>query len=189
MESFQDIEFDILFYLQSLHNPILDKIMVNITTLGNLGAIWFIISIILMIIKRYRRYGVLLFVTLVLTGCMGSFVIKPLVARARPCDVFRDVDILIRHPGGFSFPSGHTYLSFAAATVIYFINKKLGILAFVFAAIIAFSRMYLFVHFPSDVVVGALLGVVVALFNISIYKALQNKGKHSRKKKARKSKR
>ena len=82
MENFQDIEFDILFYLQSLHNPILDKIMVNITSLGNLGAIWFIISIVLMIIKRYRRYGVLLFVTLALTGCLGSFVIKPLVTRA-----------------------------------------------------------------------------------------------------------
>lgn len=189
MGNFQTIEFDILFYLQSLHNPILDKIMMNITTLGNLGAIWFIISIILMIIKKYRRYGVLLFVTLALTGCLGSFVIKPLVARARPCDIFQDVDILIKHPGGFSFPSGHTYLSFAAATVIYFINKKLGILAFIFAAVMGFSRMYLFVHFPSDVVVGALLGVVVALFSIYIYKALQNKGKHRRKKKVRRSKR
>lgn len=189
MESFQDIEFDILFYLQSLHNPILDKIMVNITSLGNLGAIWFIISIVLMIIKKYRRYGVLLFVTLALTGFLGSFVIKPLVARARPCDVFRDVDTLIKHPGGFSFPSGHTYLSFAAATVIYFMNKKLGVLAVILAAVIGFSRMYLFVHFPSDVAVGALLGVVVALFNISIYKAFQNKGKHIRKKRARRSKR
>ncbi len=189
MENFQDIEFDILFYLQSLHNPILDKIMVNITSLGNLGAIWFIISIVLMIIKRYRRYGVLLFVTLALTGCLGSFVIKPLIARSRPCDVFKEVDILIRHPGGFSFPSGHTYLSFAAATVICFMNKKLGILAFIFAVVMGFSRMYLFVHFPSDVVAGALLGVVVALFNISIYKALQNKGKHSRKKGARRLKR
>lgn len=175
MEILKKIEFDILFYLQSIHNPILDKPMIFITILGNFGCVWFIISIILMIIKKYRKYGILLFCSIVLTGLVGSFIMKPIFSRQRPCDIYQNIELLIKIPVGASFPSGHAAISFAAATVLGFMNRKLGIFAFILAGLIAFSRVYLFVHFPTDVLAGAALGILLSMFTIYIYKLLNRK--------------
>ena len=92
--------------------------------------------------------------------------IKNIVARERPCWIDNTVNLLIANPKDFSFPSGHTLASFEAAVTIFLFNKKVGIPAIILAALIGFSRLYLFVHFPTDVLGGIILGTVIA---VSVY--------------------
>ena len=88
--------------------------------------------------------------------------LKPLFARVRPCDVNQAVQLLIANPGGYSFPSGHTSASFAAASVLCFREKrKVAVPALLLAALIGFSRMYLYVHYPTDIAGGILLGTLM----------------------------
>lgn len=89
--------------------------------------------------------------------------IKSRFNRLRPCDIYKDVPILIRRPMGSSLPSGHTASSFASATILLHMNYKIGLIALALAFIISFSRLYLFVHFPSDVLFGLLSGIAVAV--------------------------
>ncbi len=104
-----------------------------------------------------------------------NVILKPLVARIRPCDVDSAVLLLIPHPGGFSFPSGHTGASFAAASALFFSRNKFGVFAFVVAALIGFSRLYLYVHYPSDVLAGALIGIMLGwLGNILVASIREN---------------
>lgn len=99
-------------------------------------------------------------VSLGLEALCCNVILKPFVARIRPCDINLSVELFIPHPKGFSFPSGHTGASFAAASALFFNRKRLGILALILAALIGFSRLYLYVHYPTDVLAGALLGIM-----------------------------
>ncbi len=137
----------------------LTQIMRGITTLGNLGAVWIVLGVILLLIPRTRRCGAAVMLALALTTVLGEFVLKPLVARPRPFLQYSDLTALIPPPSSFSFPSGHTGSSFAAATALFAMNRRAGLAAYVLAALIGFSRLYLCVHFPTDVAAGALLGI------------------------------
>lgn len=150
------------FVQNNFHNGFTDFIFPIITSLGNAGTIWLIIGVGLVITKKYRRYGILLFVTLALTYSLGEFVIKPIVARPRPFLEFPGRVLLIPPPHGYSFPSGHAGSSFAATVVLWQTNKKFGIIALILASLIAFSRVFLFVHYPSDVLAGTILGIFCA---------------------------
>ena len=156
-------EFTILDALQQIHTPLLDKILVFITSLGNAGWFWIVLGLVLLCVKRYRKYGVLVLGALIFSALFGNIILKPLVARQRPCWINETVELLIRVPRDYSFPSGHTQASFAAATALFTENKKAGICAYVLAALIAFSRLYLSVHYPTDILAGALLGLFSAL--------------------------
>ena len=100
-------------------------------------------------------------VSLALEALCCNVILKPAVARLRPCDVDTTVQLLISHPGEFSFPSGHSGASFAAASALFFGKSPLGIPAFILAALIGFSRLYLYVHYPTDVLAGALIGIAL----------------------------
>ena len=89
-----------------------------------------------------------------------NLVLKPLVARIRPCDVNTAVQLLVARPDDFSFPSGHTGASFAAVTALYASRSRLWILSLILAVLIAFSRLYLYVHYPSDVLAGVVIGIM-----------------------------
>lgn len=158
------MEFEILYALNNLHNPILDRIMIAMTNLGDAGLIWIGVAIILLFIKKTRKCGVLMLVSMVLGLIIGNGLLKNLIARERPCWLDRSIPLLIPEPHDYSFPSGHTLASFEAAVMIYLHNKKWGIISFVLAVLIAFSRMYLFVHFPTDVLGGAALGTLISIF-------------------------
>ncbi|MEM1484294.1 phosphatase PAP2 family protein [Oscillospiraceae bacterium PP1C4] len=140
----------------------LDWLMPLITMLGDKGAIWLVFCAILIVRKKTRCWGVMCFVALILTTLLGEITIKNLVGRARPFTHFPELLLLISPPASFSFPSGHTGSSFAAATVICFMSKKLGCWALLLAALIGFSRLYLSVHYLTDIITGMLLGVVCA---------------------------
>ncbi|MEG1753703.1 MAG: phosphatase PAP2 family protein [Christensenella sp.] len=132
------------------------------TTIGNGGVIWIIITLVFLLDKRTRRCGTALLFAIALTYIIGNVIIKDLVMRERPFVFYGVSQLLIPAPHGFSFPSGHAASSFAALTVIYSCYKKLRLPAAICALLIAFSRVYLFVHFPSDVLAGAVLGSVCA---------------------------
>ena len=156
-------EFDILYAIQNIHNPVLDKIMVGISSLGNAGILWVIIAIILLISKKHRKTGIHMFIAMLLTLFVGNLILKNLVQRERPCWIETTIPLLINNPKDYSFPSGHTMNSFTAAMCIFLHQKRWGIVAFVVAALIAFSRMYLFVHFPTDIIIGMIIGISSAL--------------------------
>lgn len=156
------MDFAILDFIQKfLRCGFLDGLFDFFTHLGDAGIIWIAIGIIMLFFKRYRKCGVMVLISLAVCAILTSGVIKPAVGRQRPFQI-RGIVPYIAPPGGFSFPSGHTSSSFAAALSIFLCHKKEGIAAFVLAVIIAFSRLYFYVHFPSDVLWGAILGVVCA---------------------------
>lgn len=156
-------EFDFLYFLQTLHQPVLDKIMVFFTMLGDAGIIWILLALVMLCTKKYRRCGICMALSLVLMLLIGNVVLKHLFMRERPCWLDPEVPLLVAIPKDYSFPSGHTFASFASAVTILLHYKKEGIAAMITAVLISFSRLYVFVHFPTDVLASIVLGTAVAL--------------------------
>ncbi|MDY4949197.1 MAG: phosphatase PAP2 family protein [Clostridium cadaveris] len=164
-----NIDFSILDFIQNhLRNGVLDWLMTKISMLGNAGVIWIVISIVLLSIKKYRKCGITLVIGLLLGLLIGNIILKPLVARPRPCWINSDIALLIASPKDFSFPSGHTLSSFIAAIILLKEDKKFGYVAMILAILIAFSRMYLYVHFPSDILAGVVLAILIGFAAIRI---------------------
>lgn len=156
-------EFSFLYFLQELHNPVLDKIMLFITSLGNEGLLWIGIAVVMLFFKKYRKCAISIGISLLLMELVGNVILKDLIMRDRPCWIDPTVELLLKAPSSYSFPSGHTFAGFAASVTIFLNHKKEGIAAIVVAALIAFSRMYLFVHFPTDILGGIVFGIGIAV--------------------------
>lgn len=157
-------EFIILdFIAEHLRTNIGNIFFPFLSSLADRGMIWIVFSLLLLSQKKTRRIGIAALLSLILMQVIGNSYIKPLIARERPFIARPEklIYMLIHPPGEYSFPSGHTFSSFAAATVIALGNKKLGIPALVLAAMIGFSRLYLYVHFPTDVLGGMFLGILL----------------------------
>ena len=163
------------FIRDNLTNPIMDKIMVFITSMGDSGFIWIVIAIILLAQKKYRKVGIILLSALLLNLVLGEVIIKNIVQRPRVFNTYPDISIIINPPDSYSFPSGHTASSFTAAMLIGYYLKKWRYGAYILASLIAFSRLYLFVHYPTDIICGILLGTISALITIKF--AEENKFK------------
>ena len=147
--------------------PLLDAVMPVITVLGNAGIFWMVITATLLLFKKTRRVGLGMGIAMLMGLLLCNLTLKPLCQRPRPYDYQFDVfnkliPLLIEQQHDFSFPSGHTIASFEAAGVIALNNKKWGIPALILASLIAFSRLYLYVHYPTDVLVSVLLGLALA---------------------------
>ena len=156
-------EFSLLYALQELHNPVLDAIMLFITSLGDDGWFWIAIGVVCLVFKKHRKMGIQLLLSMLCTFILGNLIIKNLVARPRPCDIDATVTLLLSRPHGHSFPSGHSINSMVAAVALYLNNRKIGIPAVIIATLIGFSRLYLFVHFPTDVLGGFVIAAFVAI--------------------------
>lgn len=166
IDSLLSIDYSILHYIMSnLRGEILTIFMRGITILGDFGMIWIVISLLLLIRHRTRRCGIAMLFALLIGAILGEGILKHAIMRSRPFTLYADLPALIAPPLSSSFPSGHTLSGFAAATVLFCRNRKIGIGAYALAALIAFSRLYLSVHFPSDVVAGMLLGIGVGVFS------------------------
>ena len=118
------MEIQILNWLQSLHTPILDKIMQLITHLGDMGIIWIILTIVMLLIPKTRKSGVIMAAALIVDVILCNVILKNLIARVRPYDVNTAVQVLVAKPKDFSFPSGHTAASFASVTALYLAGEK-----------------------------------------------------------------
>ena len=147
-----------------LRCPVLDTLMPLITHLGDGGILWIALAAVLLCLPKYRKTGLAMGVALLMGLLICNLWLKPWVGRLRPFDyvlqhLHRVIPLLIEAPTDFSFPSGHTIASFEAATVLQIRHKNWGIPAIVLAILIAFSRLYLYVHFPSDVLFAMALGI------------------------------
>ena len=153
-------EFTILDMIQGFRTPVFDNFILLITNLAN--YVWYVLIIGLLLNKPTRKLGIVLAVAMILQYLVNGGVLKHLFARVRPCNVDTTIEILIKRPKGFSFPSGHSAAAFCAIGVLYGAKmKKLLWPAFILAWLIAFSRLYLYVHFPTDVLAGALCGFII----------------------------
>ena len=171
IDSIPMFDFNVIKFIQdNFHNPVSDAIFPFITHLGEAGAIWIAAAIIMVCFKKSRKCGILALCAMTVTFLFGEVFLKNVVCRVRPCNQFPEVAMLITRPRSFSFPSGHSASSFAAATIIFWFNKKFGLLAIATAALIAFSRVFLFVHYPTDILAGALLGILISMLTIVVYK-------------------
>lgn len=171
-EILQNFDTAILDFINNnLHTPIMDKLMVTITSLGNGGLIWIIISLVLMITPKYRKVGIMAICALILTTIIGEGLLKNLVKRQRPFTFLSDIELLISAPTSYSFPSGHTGSSFAVAGILGSQIKKSRFYVFTLAILIAFSRMYLYVHYPQDIIAGIILGLCSAQIVLYIFKS------------------
>lgn len=166
----QNVDLEILNLIQQyLKCSFLDSFMVFITTLGNNGLVWIVISLFLMIKKEYRKIGLYALLALILVTVLGNGILKNAIGRVRPFVGIEGMELLIKEPRSFSFPSGHTAISFVMASVLVHKIKRMRIPLYILASLIAFSRLYLFVHNPSDIVAGIALGFLCSTFIILLY--------------------
>ena len=169
------IDVAVYQFVDSIMNPILNSIMTVITHMGDTpGIIWFVIGIILLIPKKTRKLGVLLFAGLAISSVINNLALKEFIQRPRPYNIDAEVwknagytyvwPDLIKKSSSWSFPSGHTSTSIGAAFALLLgcKNKKLGIgiPVFILSLLIGFSRIYVHVHYPTDVIAGAVVGLI-----------------------------
>lgn len=175
-----NIDFSILYWIQdNLRNSFMDFVMPLFSNLQDGGLIWISIAVVMLFFKRTRYCGIAVLLAMGIDTLITEYGIKNIVCRVRPCNLVDDVNMLVEKPNSYSFPSNHSASAFAGAVAVMLTIKKKAwtIPAFVFSGIISFSRMYVFVHFPSDVFAGILLGSAVAvlvcfLMKITGFKAL-----------------
>lgn len=160
----------LLWIQEQLRVPILNEIMVFFSLIGNSGLIWIATGLVLLIPKATRLGGLCLLTCLLGAYLLNDILIKPLVARVRPYDTIPALQILVAPLASFSFPSGHTNASFAAAYGLTAAFGRKGGLSYLPALLIALSRCYVGVHYPTDVLAGALVGTFSAFFVCSIWK-------------------
>ena len=187
IDAFITLEENILLGLQDLRNPILDPIMKFFTFLGSYGGwAWIILCLTLIIIGRTRRVGLCGAISLALMGLTTNLTMKPLIGRIRPYEMIYGLDPAIDKPIDSSFPSGHTAASFAVSVALFLsltlvLEKKkahlIGALLIAVSTIIAFSRLYLGVHYPSDVLAGLLWGILCGIAGTYIEEKLYKKYK------------
>ena len=174
VEIITNIDFSILDFIQeNIRNAFLDPVMAVLGYLGEAGAVWIILAIVLLFFRKTRPAGVCMLAAMALGYLIGDIGIKHLVARPRPFLVNTDVDLYINAPTSHSFPSGHSTASFAAVTSLFGMLKEKRWIAYSalgLAILIVFSRLYNYVHYPSDVLCGILLGVICGLVMALIFK-------------------
>ena len=162
MNWLNEAELPILWWIrENLTNPFLDTVMPYITSLARHGEFWILLALILLCFKKTRKAGIAMGIAMALGFLVGNIGLKNIIARTRPYDMV-EVEVLVKHLSDFSFPSGHTLVSFNAAIALHHYHRKWGVAALALATVIALSRLYLFVHYPTDVVAGFLLALVLA---------------------------
>lgn len=164
------------FVREYISNGFLDVVMPIITLFGEGGIVPIVLSIVMMCFRKTRKAGIMIGCSLFLGFMIGNLALKNIIARPRPYSVDTDAALLIDKLSDYSFPSGHTLASFECAVCL-LLNKykKTGSIALAIAVLVAFSRVYLYVHYPTDVVCGALLGTAFAFVSYFIVNKIYSK--------------
>lgn len=184
-DMFLNFDLSVFEWIQSIQCGFLNAVMVFITTLGNAGAIFIVLALVLLFTKKYRKAGLAVAVALIVMLICNDLFLKEFFARPRPFNLLATdpekyafwgegyvYPELIGKPSSYSFPSGHTSSAFAAAIALLCHNRKLGIPVTIFAAIMGFSRIYVEVHYCTDVIAGVVSGTICALIAVLIVKFL-----------------
>ena len=179
MEAFFVLDGNSLLWIQEyIRNDFLTPIFKFITHLGDEGYVWIAIAVLLLFVKNYRKVGLMVGGSLLGSLLFNNMIVKNIVARPRPYRMMEELTILIPEPGEYSFPSGHTSSSFAAGVVLYLmLPKKYGIPAMVLAFLIGISRLYVGVHYPTDVLGGMVMGALLAVATVKITEVIEKKVK------------
>lgn len=175
------LDVNILYYVQdNLRSEILNGLVRVFTSLGNYGLIWILFTFVLLIYSDTRKVGIMCAVALILDLIVCNGILKNVIARTRPYDAFENIRCIVPPQLDYSFPSGHTASSFAAV-VPAIANKntrKIGVVALIIAILMAVSRIYVCVHYPSDVVGGFIVGLLCGVVSCKIFqKYMQIKDK------------
>jgi undecaprenyl-diphosphatase len=192
MEAILHLDGAALLWIQeNLRNDFLTPIVTFITHLGDHGYLWIALLLVLLVIPKTRRAGLIGAATLLLTFLLNNQVLKVLVGRTRPYEVIEGLTILIKKPGEFSFPSGHTANSMCVGVCLWMISRKCQALGdkklyfpkaagwffLILSILIGLSRLYVGVHYPTDVLGGAVLAIFDAVLVFGIYKKILEKKK------------
>ncbi len=154
----------LLFIQDNIRNPILDPIMKGLSFLGNKGAFWVLLTIILLIFAKTRKAGLASLIAIILTFVVNDLLLKNMVARIRPYEVIEGLTIIVAKEHSYSFASGHAAIAFASSVGVFrYLPKKASVCLVVLAALIALSRLYVGVHYPTDVLAGTVIGIVFGL--------------------------
>lgn len=176
----QDQDEGVLMELSFLYSiprtGFLDAFFLFFTRLpGAYGQLWLAIGIVLLIFKKTRRTGIAVLISFAGVLLFGELLLKHVVSRMRPCQIDQAFALLVERPASSSFPSTHSAFAFGAATAIFMNYKKAGVAVLIAAALIAFSRLYLFLHFPTDVLCGIALGIVMGIAAVKLSDLLARK--------------
>lgn len=161
------MEFTILYGI--VRTAFLDNFFLIVTRLtGSIGQLWLIAGLALLIFKKTRKAGAAVLISYFGVLIFGELLLKHLVVRPRPCQIDQVFSMLVDRPTSSSFPSTHAAWSFGVATAIFMYYRKTGIAVFIVAALIAFSRLYMFLHFPTDVLAGIVLGIILGIVSFKL---------------------
>lgn len=179
-------ELAVLDAIQTVRTPWLDAIVAAYTSLGNIDIGWIVLGLALLCFKRTRKIGAGFLIALAIGAVITSGIIKPLVMRARPCDIDPYVSMIIPRPTGSSFPSGHATAAFAAFGALLFARDPksppaLTAVIGMAAVLMALSRLYAYVHYPSDVLAGMLVGLLAGFIAARAVDAFTKRRKHKYK--------
>ncbi len=179
MDAIYTFDYAVLNWLQEHSNPFFDTFFSLITHLGDGGFFWIAIALVCLCFRKTRKMGIIMGFAIFLGGLFGNLTLKPLIARIRPYDnvawepLRSAADLLVKAPTDYSFPSGHTLVSFEASVSIFTCRKKWGIPAIVVAFLVAFSRLYLYLHYVTDVLAGMVMGTAFAIASYYLITALE----------------
>lgn len=168
------MEGNILLFLQeNVRNDFLTPIMKVITSLGTGGIFWIILTLLLLCFSKTRKAGICAVLALLLSVILNNLILKNLIARIRPYEVIESLERIVSKESEYSFPSGHAATAFAAVTAIaFYMPKKVWIPLLVLAVMIGFSRLYVGVHYPTDVLAGMVSGAVCGFAGVYLEKKL-----------------
>lgn len=170
MHSILALDQNTLLWIQdSVRSDALTPFFILLTRLGDLAMVWILVSMALLLSNRTQATGIMALSSLGLAALIDNVLLKNIIARIRPYEVVPGLQNLIEIQTDFSFPSGHTGSSFAVAVVLLvMLPKRYGIPAVILALLIGLSRLYLGVHYPTDVLAGILIGTLIAFVVVAI---------------------
>ena len=172
INSITEWEINVLLWIQEhIRVSFLTPVMQFITSLGDKGFIWIMVCVFLILFRKTRKIGIVAAVSLALNGLIVNLVLKTRIMRIRPFILEEQLELITQIPNDYSFPSGHTSAAFATAVILFMgLPKRIGIPAMVLAVFMGLSRLYVGVHFPTDVLAGALIGILAAMFTWYVFK-------------------
>ncbi len=184
MEEYLAWELSVLDWIAGhIQSDLMDELMPLVSSLGNQGLVWILLALILLCLPKERKHGIQLLLAMGFSLVFCNLMLKNFVGRVRPFDLVGGIELLVQAPKDYSFPSGHTSSAFATAIVMFMSRSKTAYYLLGLAVLMAFSRMYLYVHYPTDILGGIVTGVVSGILAAKTYQLLESALRKRRRRK------